>query len=354
MKLIQRYIGKTILSSIGLVVLVLIGLQVFVLFVSEFGSIGKGDYGVLQAFAFILLQVPYQVYLFFPVACVLGCLIGLGVLASHSELIVVRAAGGSIGQIIWAVLKAALLLIVIITILGETVIPAAVHYSEVRKAIETSGGQALRTSHGIWLRDNDSYIHIAAVLPGNRLQGIAEYKFNKNNQLVTASYAQNANYVNDRWLLNNVSTSNISEQKITSKQIKQMQWPVLISPRLLAVVKIEPDEMNLWALHRYISERKENRLSAGIYELSFWQRIFQPLSSCVMIFLAIPFIFGPLRSATMGSRILAGATVGFGFHILNKFFGPMSMVYQLPPIIAAAMPPLLFIIIAVILMRRVR
>ncbi|MCK1890503.1 LptF/LptG family permease, partial [Legionella pneumophila] len=50
--------------------------------------------------------MPYQVYLFFPIASLLGCLVGLGVLANHSELVVMRAAGISIGQITGAVLKA--------------------------------------------------------------------------------------------------------------------------------------------------------------------------------------------------------------------------------------------------------
>ncbi len=354
MTIIQRYIGKTILASIGLVVLVLIGLQLFILFVSEIGSIGRGDYGVLQAFIYILLQVPYQVYLFFPVACVLGCLIGLGVLASHSELIVIRAAGGSIWQIIVAVLKAAFILIAIITVLSETLIPAAMHYAAHRKAIEVSGGQALETARGVWLRDKNNYIHIEKVLPGGHLSGVTEYQFNHSNQLTAATYAQRADYENQQWLLSDVKSSQISAQRITANSVKQLPWPVLISPRLLAVVNIEPDEMNIIALQRYINERKVNRLQAGMYELSFWQRIFQPLASCVMIFLAMPFIFGPLRSSTMGSRILAGATVGFGFHILNEFFAPMSIVYQLPPLLAAAMPTLLFAVIAVLLMRRVR
>ena len=83
----------------------LAGLQIFILFVDQLDDLGKVDYGIVQAAFFVLLQMPYQVYLFFPMASLLGCLIGLGVMANHSELIVMRAAGMSIGQITWSSFK---------------------------------------------------------------------------------------------------------------------------------------------------------------------------------------------------------------------------------------------------------
>jgi lipopolysaccharide export system permease protein len=73
-----------------------------------------------------------------------------------------------------------------------------------------------------------------------------------------------------------------------------------------------------------------------------------------MMILAIPFIFGPLRSSTMGSKLLAGATLGFSFHIINRIFGPVSQVFQLPVEIAAFGPTLLFAILGIYLMKRVR
>ena len=63
--------------------------------------------------------MPAELYQLFPVAGFLGGLIGLGRLASTSELIVMRAAGVSIARIAWAVVKAALLMLVVITVVGE-------------------------------------------------------------------------------------------------------------------------------------------------------------------------------------------------------------------------------------------
>src|SRR4051794_6091215 len=123
MKLLGRHIAKTLLAAIAVVTLMLAGLEVFILFVNQLNELGKGDYGILQASFFVFLQLPYQVYLFFPMACLLGTLTGLGVLANHRELIVMRAAGMSIGQITLAVFKVALVLILLVTLMGEFLVP---------------------------------------------------------------------------------------------------------------------------------------------------------------------------------------------------------------------------------------
>nr|WP_040916783.1 LptF/LptG family permease [Legionella tunisiensis] len=133
-----------------------------------------------------------------------------------------------------------------------------------------------------------------------------------------------------------------------------MPWDVTVKPDILSVSSREPDEMTLHELRQYLHAQKHSHQNAANYQLAYWQRLIQPLTTVVMMILAIPFIFGPLRSSTMGSKLLAGATVGFGFHIINRFFGPVSQVFQWPPEIAAIGPTCLFALLGLYLMSRVR
>lgn len=354
MKIISRYIGKTILSSIGLVTFVLVGLEIFILFVAELDNLGQGDYTLADAFLFILLQTPYQVYLFFPIATLLGCLIGLGSLASSSELIAIRAAGATVFQIIVAVLKAALILIVLMSVLGETVMPQWTHLSENRKIIKTTNSQALQTPYGVWLRSGDNFIHINQILPGYHLQNVEQYQFDKSHRLILSRSINTLFYQNGQWIMQGVKESQISPHQIKKNQMIQGVWDVALTPGLLALTNVQPFEMNLWELDNYIKlERKEHQ-NVGRYELTYWQRWFQPLASCVMVFLAIPFIFGPLRESSMGVRIILGALFGFSFHMINKFFGSASLVYQFSPLIGAAGPTVVFASMALFMMRRVK
>jgi len=73
-----------------------------------------------------------------------------------------------------------------------------------------------------------------------------------------------------------------------------------------------------------------------------------------MINLSVLFVFGALRSVTMGLRILMGVVLGFSFYMFNQLFGPISLVYQFPPVLAAATPILIFLVIFIVLLIRMK
>lgn len=355
MKLLDRYIAKTVLSAIALVTLMLAGLQIFILFVNQLDDLGKADFGIVQAAFFILLQMPYQVYLFFPMASLLGCLIGLGILANHSELVVMRAAGMSISQITLAVFKVAVWLILLVTVIGETLIPKMAYYANDFKMSSLSKGQALRTARGVWLREQNHFIMVGAIMPNHVLQFVYQFNFDQDNRMDSARLIGEIRLENDHWQAYNVNETRFyKDQRTSSHHMDKIPWDVAVKPSVLSVSGNEPDEMTLKQLGRFIKEQKRNRQNVADYRLAYWQRLIQPLTTLVMMVLAIPFIFGPLRSSTMGSKFLIGATVGFGFYIVNRFFGPVSMVYQWPAELAAVGPTLIFSVIGVYLMRRVR
>ncbi|MFT4060343.1 MAG: LPS export ABC transporter permease LptG [Legionella sp.] len=354
MRILDRYIAKTVLTSIGLVTLMLVGLQIFILFVDQLSDLGKLDYGIMQAAIFVLLQMPYQVYLFFPMASLLGCLIGLGIMANHSELVVMRASGMSILQITAAVLKASFLVIVLVTILGETLVPYMAHYANDYKMSAVSGGQTLRTSKGFWLRNHNDFISIGLILPDNVLRNIYQFRFDDQHHLQMARFIRNVKFTSEGWMAYNVQQTTFGDNHTHAEHLASMPWDVPVKPKILKISSIEPDEMTLVELNRYIREQKRSHQNVHIYRFAFLQRIIQPITTMVMMVLAIPFIFGPLRSTTMGSKLLVGAAVGFGFHILSRFFGPVSTVFQLPPGLAAVGPTMIFALLGLYLMRRVR
>ena len=119
MRILDHYIRASVIWSTCLVVLILLGVESFIEFINELPSIGVSDYGILSVFTYVGMQTPADLYQLFPVAGFLGSLIGLGRLAATSELIIMRAAGVSITRIAWAVVKAALLMLIVMTLIGE-------------------------------------------------------------------------------------------------------------------------------------------------------------------------------------------------------------------------------------------
>ena len=123
MKLIDRHIMRAILSWVGIVVLVLVSLGVFIDMVGQLDDVGQSRYGLPEALSYVALRVPRTIFEMLPAAALLGALMGLGNLASHSELVVMRASGVSRLRLLGSASIAGVLLIVVMALLGESVAP---------------------------------------------------------------------------------------------------------------------------------------------------------------------------------------------------------------------------------------
>ena len=111
MNILERYIGKSILTMIFAVLLAISGLIFIVKLVEEFKDVSKGSYDAVTATYYALLMLPSDIKEIIPVVVLIGGLLGLGNLASRSELVVMQASGFSRFRIGLAVMKTALPLI---------------------------------------------------------------------------------------------------------------------------------------------------------------------------------------------------------------------------------------------------
>lgn len=353
-KIISYYIAKQVIIATCLVIVILVGIECFMLFFQEVSSIGKANYSAVKAFLYVLMQIPFNIYQLFPMAGFLGCLIGLGRLASKSELVVMQASGVSIINIIWAVIKAALLMIVVMTIVGEVVAPQLQAYSERMKTVALGDAKSYSRLNGFWLRNKNYFIHIGAVISNEKVENVSFFKV-EGQKLRTISYAATATKVaKSQWQFQNVSETNLEGDKVTTRNLAKLNLAIQFDPVLLSLGNDSSvDQLTLMALYHSAKYRKQIGLFANQYQYAFWQRLFQPVSVIIMIILGVPFVFGSLRSSTMGLRVLTGIIVGFSFYMINRFIGPIAVVYQISPIIAALLPALIFLILCVILFRRI-
>ena len=167
MRKLDGYVARSVLFSILAVLIIMLGLDTVFGLIEELSDV-KGDYRAAQAFKFTLMSIPGQAVLYVPYSALVGCLIGLGMLAGTSELVVMRAAGVSILRISWLVLQPVLLVVVVALLLGEFVTPKVDQYAESQRA-QAQGGQRLAGEHGFWSRDGREFVHINGVGSDGRI-----------------------------------------------------------------------------------------------------------------------------------------------------------------------------------------
>jgi len=353
LRILNQYIGTAVIGGTLLVLCVLLALFTFVSFVGELEMVGTGSYQLIQAGEYVLLSLPRLAYELFPVSALLGSMIGLGVLASNNELLVIRAAGVSLIQIVISVMEAGLILMILAGVLGEVIAPKSEQYAQELRSKALAQQTAFKTKNGFWTRDGRRFINVRAILPGGELSRINIYEFDEQRRLRVATSARSATYQDNEWVLEDVDRSDITANQITTTQLSTMVTAFLMNHEVLDVITIKPKSLSAWGLYKYVNYLHENDLNAAGYEMVLWSKIILPFSTGVMVFLSIPFIFGSLRSVGVGQRIMVGTLVGIGFYIFNQIFNYVGLVYEVNPVISAILPTLIFFVFAMRMTRRI-
>lgn len=351
-KILGRYIAKTIMQATGLATLIITGVLLLISLLGELKDMGEGDYGISQVFLYVFLLLPNALYHFSPMLILVGTITGLSTLSTHRELTVMRASGVSIRRIIYSVFIAAFFMILAISLIGEGVAPHLSYTAEVRKENAQNGGQAVVTASGVWFHVDNNFIHIQHVVGRELLEGVTRYEFDDKHHLLAAYYAKRLSFENDQWQMYDGVKTTFYNERTKSQSFPQAKWDLKSNTNLLNVGLVAPSEMSLHKLSKFSHYLEQNGLQASEYRFEFWERIFQPLASLVMILLAIPFVLGAPTAPMMGWRIVAGILMSFAFFISNAFLGELCIVYQFPAVLAAFLPPLIFAVFGVFLSKR--
>lgn len=342
MRIIDRYLGRTVILATGVALLVLVAIDVFFAFLNEVQDIGRGRYGLREVILYVALTVPGRIHELFPVSALLGALLGLGALAAQSELVVLRAAGVSINRIALSVLRAGLLMLVVVVAVGEFVAPPAQHMAENLRATAQSQRVTYRSEYGIWARDGNRFVRILEVFSDGRLGGVEVYETDDRGALRRILQAETAAFDERGWVVYKGRAATLAEDGFSLESFDEMRWDSVLDPELLAVVALEPASLSARDLRRYIGYLRDNRLDTGRYELAFWQRVMAPVAALVMLYVALPFVFVQQRSSGVGQRLLIGILIGLGFYLINQFLGHLGQVYGFPPLASAVLPSALF------------
>ncbi|MDH5571848.1 MAG: LPS export ABC transporter permease LptG [Gammaproteobacteria bacterium] len=354
MKILDSYIGQVVTVSVIAVAAVLMTLFALIGLANEAGSVGRADYTFMAVLVYTLLRVPFQLYQIFPLSVLLGTMLGLGMMATHAELIVIRASGVSIARIVISVIKSMAVLIVIVIFIGEVIAPPAHQYAIHSRLKALESKISLNTDYGLWARDGDTYIHVRHVENDGRLMDVSLYRFNEKLEMESVLLAETGIYDGNQWILDKVKKSTISAVGTSIKEISTIKWHSLLAPDLVDVVSVNPETLSSFKLFGYIDYLETNGLESSQYKLVLWNRLLMPFTIIAMILLAVPFVFGSLRQGGIGQKIVVGFLAGIIFYILNRLAGQIGLVYDLPAVLAAGIPTLLVLIGSAWLFRRIR
>ena len=352
-RIIAKHVTKTTAYAMLGATLILAGLQVLFTYLGELGSLDE-NYGAWQALLYVLWGAPRYLYEILPISALIGAILGLGALASNSELVVMRSVGVSLWRIVGWVIRSALILVVLSFALSEWVIP---YTNEQAKSVKDHRSvSSLGEVKGYWTREGQRFIYIDYANAQGQLKHVQVVDFDPNYHLKGVLNAAQGQFVkNGNWNLTGASQMDILPEG-NSTLVKTVQLPLSLAlqPKYVHMVTIDPEDLSPSQLISFMSYMKEYSQIPKTYQLAFWQKVASPFALIALVLIACSFIFGPLRQQSMGFRLVIALFIGLGFFYLQDFLGYASLVYSPSPAWFVFVPIVLMMLIGGYLLRRAR
>lgn len=339
---LDRYLASQLFAGTLLALLALLALLTLVDFVDEVGDV-DAVYTLMNVAHYVWLTTPERVYELLPVAMLIGGLLSLGNLAAQSELVALRAAGYSRKRIIASALGVGCLFAAATALIGETLVPssqaAAARVQDGGRDVERSG-LFQKTDLGIWSREGRRFIHARAAGENGEYFGASIYEFGDGGRLERVVNGASLRVESDYFVLYDVRDARIGGERVRISEAARVTLPRDVTLDAGMLGAIAPSVMNVPDLIRHIGFLKRSSLRRDFHELELWSRISRPLSTLVMLLLALPFVFAPVRSST-GQRLFYGILIGLAYTLISNIFGSAAIAWGFSPMLGAFAPLLL-------------
>lgn len=353
MGILTGYLLRTILKSTLLVLLVLLALAGLFEFIGQLDNV-EGNYGIPDALLFAALRLPQLSFEMLPIATLIGSLLGLGGLATSSELVVIRAAGISVKRLMGMVAIAGVVLTVVTALIGEFIGPPLDYFARNMRN-EAIFEQEEDFGNDAWIKNGPLILHLERINTEFELGGIYLYRFRDDNALASIARAENAGIdETNQWILENFRATRFVENGVQVVESALAVESFDINSEVLGIALVKPVSLSARGLMSYIGYLRENDLSAERYEMELWSRISRTATVVVMPVLALAFVFGSLRSAGHGTRLMIGVLIGLLYFLASEMLASSGQVFNLNPAVVTWLPSLALVLVTIFALSRVR
>src|SRR3970282_1878692 len=232
---------------------------------------------------------------------------------------VYRASGASLWQMVGALFKIALPLVVLSFVCGEFLAPPSERMA-----------QKLR------VKDKRSFVNVKNVMPNTSLSNIDIYRFDETYHLREITNAKRASFVESGvWQLEEVLETRFDDRGVTVANRPMQEWRSALNPEIFSVLLVVPEQMSAWHLYQYTAHLRDNRQKSGRYEIAMWNKLVYPFATMVMMILALPFASYHRRAGGISALVFIGIVLGLSFHFFGRLIGSLGALNDWQPFISA-------------------
>ena len=342
--IIYKYLFTRFFSGLVVSLAVLTSIEIFFSLTAELKYLNDGDYNMLVLAKYIILNIPKSIEIMFPYAILIGSMLSLGAMSSDMEFVSMQSAGISISKIIGIILIQVFLLSSIFYVISDSFVPKYSNKAEKKKNLALNK-KLIFDKNGVWFKDKNTFIKINEIYSDIKINGITMYEYDQNNSLSSIKNVRHAIFIDNKWSLKAINETIINNSLITKKYTENDSVDSFIDRKLINIKTHRSSSLSLADVNKNIHYLTTNGLDADIQKKIYWEKIFKPFSTVIMLFLAMPFIFGKHRSSNLSKRLVLGLFIGIGFFIITSILPNLGMIFGIWPFINVLLPHVLFIVI---------
>lgn len=339
MSILDRYLATHVLRGYFPILLIFLSVFSLIVLVDEIDEVGKGRYTFWKASEYLILTLPSRVVLLAPFVALLGSILALGGLANGRELTAMQAAGVSPVQLAGSVMKVGLVFMLLVACFQEYVNPSLDQQAILMRSMALSKSMAYQGKQGLWFREGSQFVRIKKLAYGGIPQGIDIFEFNDDGEMTLVLHAQNADVDNPRqWILQKVERQLITGHEYSKESFERLPWNSPLQQEEMRLLILPASSLSLSELYQYITILQRKNQNSLRYELAFWDKLFMPLTTGMMILVAFPFAFGSLRNSTVGKRMVLGIVAGIGYFLFTEVLEQVGLLVGASPLLTTALP----------------
>lgn len=360
MKIIDRYISKSFISSFIWCLLVFVLMAVIIDIFSFIDDIIKNKIPFQSIFAFYFYYIPTVFIQIIPMAVLLSTIYMLSNLNKNNEIIAMKSSGIGLWRILAPILVTGFIISALTFMVNDRVIPLTSKISQMIRREELEKRKAENKSRVV---DN-----VAIYGTGNRilfarnyevgnkkLNDIIIHEHDTSENLISKTTAQYALWTGDDWIFHKAIKTKIDNAgKIIGTPVfyNELAIPLKERPRDFAYGEWKADFMSYKELCNYIKNFRgsdvkiaRNLLVDLHYKIAF------PFISLIIIMVAAPFALLTMRGGVMigiGMSIVIGLLY-YAVIAISLAFGKAGI---LPPFLAAWFGNIIFFILGIYLLNK--
>jgi LPS export ABC transporter permease LptF/LPS export ABC transporter permease LptG len=357
-KIIDLYVAKRLVLTFFLIFISLVMVFYIINIVELIDDVVENKSPFSLIFEYLYYYTPEIISFVLPVSVLTAVLLTFSVMSKNNELIAVQVSGVSLHRLTRPAIVTGIILSMAFFYIQENIIPDANKKS--REILNIIHKREVKTDQEVtrnWVSGdkNEIYFYNFMDIKSNRIVNFNVVYLDENFSLTKRISAASARWLNDKELI----LENGFERNIRNNQ------PVGFNKFAIKKMKIEkgkemftekialPQYMNIKTLKKYIDYLKEKKSNTQKYEAKLYNKYAYPLSSLVMVLIAVPFSFlMGNRGTFFGIGIAIAISVVFWFSF--AMFSALGSAAILSPFISAFAPIFIFTAISIYLFMNVK